>query len=175
MSIHLQRDLESLQVLVLAQSSVVEEMIRKASRAIRASRPELVDEITRLEQLVDEREVRIEEDCLKILALHQPVAIDLRRTAIILKINNDLERMADLAVNIAERAQNLNRYAEFEVPGTFDRMAQLTILMVKDALNAFVRLDVQAAREVCLDDNQVDDLNREVIDDMRGICERSRN
>lgn len=169
MSVHLQRDLDSLQLQVLAQSSVVEEMIRKASRAIRANRPELVAEIIEHEQIVDEREVRIEEDCLKILALHQPVAVDLRRTATIMKINNDLERMADLAVNIAERAENLTRYPEFVVPGAFDRMAQLTILMVQDALNALVKLEVETARDVCICDDQVDDLNREVIDEMRGV------
>ena len=169
MSIHLQRDLETLQRQVLSQSSVVEEMIRKASRAILAIRPELVAQIMEHECTVNEREVRIEEDCLKILALHQPVAVDLRRTATIMKINNDLERMADLAVNIAERAQNLARYSEFIVPEAFDHMAQLTVSMVQNALNALVKLDVGAAREVCLCDDQVDDLNREVIDDMRAV------
>ncbi len=169
MSIHLQRDLESLQIQLLAQSSVVEEMIRKACRAIHAIRPVLAAEIMDHEQLVNEREVRIEEDCLKILALHQPVAVDLRRTATIMKINNDMERIADLAVNIAERAQGLTLYPEFMVPETFDRMAQLAVTMVQDALNALVRLDVDAAREVCLRDDDVDALNREVINEMRGI------
>jgi len=167
MSIHLQRDLETLQQQVLAQSALVEEMIRKASRAIRGVRPELVSEIMDHEQLVDENEVLIEEACLKILALHQPVARDLRRVATILKINNDLERMADLAVNIAERAQTLADYADFHVPETLDRMAQLTVQMVKRALDALVHLDVDIARDVGASDDEVDTLNREVISEMQ--------
>lgn len=169
MSMHLQRDLESLAVNVLAQSSLVEEMIQKATAAIRRIRPELVSEIMDQEQLVDENEVRIEEDCLKILALHQPVARDLRRTATILKINNDLERMADLAVNIVERAQVLSRTAGFAVPEALDRMAQTTVAMVKRALDAFVRLDVDIAREVRLRDDDVDNLNRELIEEMQQV------
>ena len=172
MTIHLERDLESLQLQVLAQSSVVEEMIRKASRAIRVLKPELAAEIMEHEQLVNEREVCIEEDCLKILALHQPVAIDLRRTATILKINNDLERIADLAVNVAERAQNLTRHSEFMVPETFDRMAQLAVSQVQDALNALVELDVEKAHAVCIRDDDVDALNREVIDEMQVVMRK---
>lgn len=169
MSKHLQRDLESLERLVLAQSSLVEEMIHKASRGLREMRPELVDEVIQRERLVDEREVGIEEDCLKILALHQPVAVDLRRTATILKINNELERIADLAVNVAERGQKLSQYPGFVVPPSFDRMTQLAVLMVQDALDAFVKHDVNLARDVCRRDDEVDSLNREVIDEMQQI------
>ncbi len=169
MSMHLQRDLESLERRVLAQSSLVEEMIYKASKAIRRIRPELVSEILEREDLVDENEVTIEEDCLKILALHQPVAKDLRLTATILKVNNDLERMADLAVNIAERAQCLSRCHGFMVPEALDRMAQVTVKMVKRALDALVHFDVDIARDVCLCDDEVDTLNREVIAEMQEI------
>lgn len=166
MSRHLQRDLDLLERHVLAQSSIVEEMIQKASRALREIRPELVAEIMDRERIVDENEVQIEEDCLKILALHQPVAVDLRRTATIMKINNDLERIADLAVNIAERAQSLSRHSGFVVPETFDRMAQLAVSMVRRALDALVKLDVNVAREVCLRDDEVDSLNRDVIEEV---------
>lgn len=169
MSKHLQRDLQLLERQVLAQSAIVEEMIHNACRALREMRPELVAEITEQEWLVDEQEIQIEEDCLKILALHQPVAVDLRRTATILKINNELERIADLAVNIAERAQSLSQYAEFAIPDTFERMAQLAVSMVRNALDALVKLDLQIARDVCLRDDEVDALNRNVIDDMRAI------
>jgi phosphate transport system protein len=169
MSKHLQRDLESLERQVLAQSSLVEQMIHKASRALREMRPELVAEITDRERLVDEQEVHIEEECLKILALHQPVAVDLRRTATILKINNDLERIADLAVNIAERARSLSQHSGFAVPETFDRMTQLAVLMVRSALDALVNGDVHIARQVCLRDDEVDDLQREVIDETRQV------
>jgi phosphate transport system protein len=169
MSQHLQRDIEALEQQVLVQSSIVEEMIQKASRTIREMRSDLVAEITDREQFVNEQEVRIEENCLKILALHQPVAVDLRRTATILKINNDLERIADLAVNVAERAQSLSQHIGFVVPETFDRMTQIAVSMVRESLDAFVKLDVPAAREVCMRDDEVDALNREVIDAMRQV------
>ena len=103
MSKHLERDLDDLEGRLLAQASIVEAMIQKASRGLIETRPELVARVIELEQQVDREEVAIEESCLKILALHQPVAVDLRRTATIMKINNDLERIADLAVNMAER------------------------------------------------------------------------
>ncbi len=167
MSKHLHRDLESLERQVLDQSAIVEEMIYKSSRALRELRPELTAEILKLERLVDEQEIRIEENCLKILALHQPVAVDLRRTAAILKINSDLERIADLAVNVAERAVSLSQHSGFVVPESFDRMAQAAVSMVRDALDAFVKLNLQLARDVCLRDDDVDAFNREVIDEMR--------
>lgn len=169
MSRHLQRDLESLERHLLAQSSIVEEMTHKASRAIQKYEPDLVAEIMDREELVDEEEVHIEEACLKILALHQPVAVDLRRTATILKINNDLERIADLAVNIAERAQKLARHSGLEVPEEFDRMARLAISMVQDSLDALVNLDTRIAQDVCQRDDEVDTLNREVIGEMRHV------
>lgn len=169
MSIHFERDLENLERQVLAQSALVEDMIRMAGRAIRGIRPELVSEIMDSEKLVDENEVQIEEGCLKILALHQPVARDLRRTAIILKLNNDLERMADLAVNIAERAQILARFPQFDVPEKLDRMVQVAVDMVKQALDALVNLDVEVAREVCSRDDDVDNLNREVIEQVQHV------
>ena len=167
MSQHLQRDLEALKRQVLVQSVIVEDMIQMASRTLRDNQAELIAEITERERIVDEQEVLIEENCLKILALHQPVAIDLRQTATILKINNDLERIADLAVNVAERAQGLSRHIGFIVPESFDRMTQVAVSMVRESLDAFVKLDVSVAREVCLRDDEVDALNREVIDEMR--------
>ncbi len=166
MSKHWQRDLSALQRAVLGMSSQVEEMIDKACRALRDSRIELVDEVIALEEGVNEREVQIEEECLKILALHQPVAVDLRRTAMLLKINNDLERMADLAVNIAERTRCLSRFATFAIPERFDSMARLATGMVNASLDAFVHLDSEAAREICHQDNLVDDINRQNIDEM---------
>ncbi len=169
MSKHFERDMDALERQLLAQASIVEEMIQKASRALREMRPEMVSEVTSRERLVDEREVQIEEACLKILALHQPVAIDLRRTATIMKINNDLERIADLAVNIAERAQSLSENGGLLVPATFDRMVEITVVMVRASLDAFVTLDIDIARDVCLRDDEVDDLNREVIEETQEL------
>ena len=166
MSKHLERDLEGLERQILAQSAIVEEMIGKACRALRDRRGDVAGALFEKEEHINEQEVRIEEECLKILALHQPVAIDLRRTATILKINGDLERIADLAMNVAQRAEALSPYHEFEIPESLERMAQLAIKMVRQALDAFVELDVELARDVCLRDDEV---NRQVIDEMYGV------
>ena len=103
MSMHLQRDLEALEQNLLNQSSVVEQMVFRACQSLRELRVDIVQEVLASEETVNYREVEIEEECLKILALHQPVAVDLRRVATVLKINGDLERIADRVTNICER------------------------------------------------------------------------
>lgn len=166
MSKHLERDLESLEREILDQSSRVEEMISKACQALLERRPDLAQEVAAKELEINVREVKIEEECLKILALHQPVAVDLRRTATVLKINTELERIADLTVNIAERTISLAEHPEFEIPAKLERMFVRASDMVHDALDAFVDLDVEQAREVCRRDDEVDEFNRQVIDDL---------
>ncbi len=166
MSKHLERDLEALEREILAQSSLVEEMIAKSCRALVDRRIDLSSEVVDSEQQIDMREVHIEEECLKILALHQPVAVDLRRTATVLKINTELERIADLAVNIAERTSSLSEHLDFEIPDKVEQMAIKATDMVHDALDAFVELDVDGARSVCRRDEEVDLLNRQVIDEL---------
>jgi len=151
---------------ILAQSSLVEEMIVKACRALIERRADITTEVIANEEGINMREVKIEEECLKILALHQPVAVDLRRTATLLKINSELERIADLAVNVAERTQSLSEHLELEIPDRLERMSAKATDMVHDALDAFVDLDVAAARNVCRRDDEVDDLNRELIDEL---------
>ncbi len=166
MSKHLERDLERMEREVLAQSSRVEEMIAKASRALVDRQSTIADELMVIEEVVNEREVQIEEECLKILALHQPVAVDLRRISSALKINSDLERIADLAVNIARYTASLNDYPEFEVPSKLEWMSTAAAEMVHSALDAFVKLDSSAALAVCQRDDEVDDCNREVIEEL---------
>lgn len=167
MSKHLQRDLEKLQRQLLALSSSVEDMINKACRSLRQKQSNLAEQVIHSDNAIDQQEVAIEEECLKILALHQPVAIDLRRTATAMKVNNDLERIADLAVNIAERALCLAAHPELEIPANLHQMAELATAMVRDALDSLVRLDVNLARQVCTRDERVDAFNRQVIDDLR--------
>src|SRR5450755_4094220 len=154
MSKHLERDLEALEREILAQSSLVEEMIAKACRALVDRRADMSNEVVASEQEIDMREVKIEEECLKILALHQPVAVDLRRTATVLKINTELERIADLAVNIAERCASLTECPDYEIPDKLERMSIKATDMVHDALDAFVDLDVAGARDVCRRDEE---------------------
>lgn len=173
MSIHLQRDLEALEQNLLNQSSVVEQMVYRACQSLRELRVDVAREVLASEEMVNFREVEVEEECLKILALHQPVAVDLRRVATVLKINGDLERIADLAVNICERTYSLASHPDFAMPAHLEEMAEIAIGMVRDALDAFVRQDVDAARDVCLRDDSVDDLNRQVIDDLHALVEVS--
>lgn len=172
MSVHLQRDLDRLEQELLGQSSVVERMVTQACAALAELSTAQFDAVQRSEDRVNEAEVRIEEEALKLLALHQPVAVDLRRVATVLKINSDLERIADLAVNICERTRSLVEYSEFRAPADLRQMTAEATSMVRDALNAFVRLDVDAARDVCLRDDVLDDLNRQVIDDLVRLMEK---
>ncbi len=164
MAIHLNRDLENLQRRVLSLASAVEQTVDRAMRALFDRDLELATALMESDTPIDMEENQIEEDCLKILALHQPVAVDLRRVASILKINNDLERMADLAVNIAERATELARGPEVPVPPLFRQMTDLTNSMVRYSLDAFVKLDSALAKRICRMDDEVDRYNREIID-----------
>ena len=166
MSIHLSRDLENLQRRILKQASAVEQMVEKAITALFDRDLELTQKLIDGDAPIDMEDTRIEEDCLKILALHQPVAVDLRRVASILKINTDLERMADLAVNIAERAYALAHGPEAPVPRAFRQMTDLTNTMVRDSIDSFVRLDAVLAKRVCRLDDEVDRFNREIIEEV---------
>src|SRR5690606_34608368 len=157
---------------VLTLSGFVEEMIDRATMALCDRSDEMAREVVDSDAEVDQREVQIEEDCLKILALHQPVAGDLRRIATVLKVNNDLERIADLAVNISQRARAINRYPQFPIPDDVRRMAALATRMVRSAMDAFVNLDADAARAVLRTDGEVDKLNVRVIDQLTETMQR---
>jgi phosphate transport system protein len=163
MSIHLQRELEHLQRRILALASAVEQAVERAVRALFERDAELAFSLIEGDTAIDLEENEVEEECLKILALHQPVAVDLRRVASILKINTDLERMADLASNIAERVSELNQGPPVPIPPMFQRMADLTNTMVGESLDAFVKLDLELAKRVCRLDDEVDRYNRDII------------
>jgi phosphate transport system protein len=173
MSKHLKHDMDDLHREILSLSARVEEMIDKATRALSERRYELAAEITAADSEIDRREVRIEEECLKMLALHQPVAGDLRRIATVLKVNNDLERIADLAVNIAERARCLQEHPEFPIPAKLREMVLLATQMVRGALDAFVNLDALSARRILLLDDTVDQHNVEVINELQDAMRAS--
>jgi phosphate transport system protein len=163
MSKHLERDLEELQRDILTLAAAVEEAIYKALRALQERDVALARVVIEGDGAIDVQENRVEEECLKLLALHQPVAVDLRRVAAILKINTDLERMGDLAVDIAERALALARPPYMPVPDSLQRMTDLTASMVRQSLDAFVHLDTHLARRVMRLDDEVDRYNDEII------------
>jgi phosphate transport system protein len=172
MTKHLQRDLEAVYNDVLSLSAMVEEMIDHAALALIERRYDLAAKVIASDEAVDRREVRIEEECLKILALHQPVAIDLRRIASVMKINNDLERIADLAVNIAERSLSLDEFSQFPVPQKLSRMVSLATQMVRDSLDAFVNLDTLAAKRIMRLDDSIDEMNVEVIEELQSFIQK---
>src|SRR4026208_1513269 len=145
MSKHLQRDLDALNTDLLNISSMVEEMIDKATQALADRRYDLADEVVKSDEFVERHEVHVEEECLKMLALHQPVAVDLRRIATMLKVNADLERIADLAGSIAPRATALRGYPAFPIPDRLPQMVVLATQMVRGVMDAFVNIDTAAA------------------------------
>ncbi len=173
MSKHLERDLDNLQKDLLALAASVEEAIHKAIRALQERDVPLAEEVIDGDNDIDEEENHVEEECLKVLALHQPVAVDLRRVAAVLQINTDLERMADLAEDIAERAVALARWPALPIPGDLQRMTDLASSMVRQALDAFVNLDARLARLVCRLDDEVDRYNKSIIDELIRLMQRS--
>ncbi len=166
MSKHLQRDLDSLRHDLISLATSAEEAIHKAIRSLRERRTDLAEEVIAGDSQIDEEENHVEEECLKILALHQPVAVDLRLIAAAMKINTDLERMADLAEDIAERSLQLAQPPYVPIPEKLQRMTDLTATMVRDSINAFTNLDTRQARAVCRLDDEVHGLNRDIIEEI---------
>lgn len=173
MSKHLERDLENLQRTIVAMASSVEEAISKAIRSLCERDGTLAEQVIAGDNEIDEEENVVEEECLKILALHQPVAIDLRRISAALKINTDLERMADLAEDIAERALQLIEAPFIPIPDKLQRMTDQTTSMVRQSLDAFVNLDAPLARRVVRLDDEVDQFNVEIIEDLLEVMRSS--
>lgn len=163
MSVHLVKEIDKLKKNILSLSAMVEESVQKAVKAIETRDTNLAKVIVEFDQEIDKREVDVEEDCLKILALHQPVAIDLRFIVAILKINSDLERIGDLAVNIAKRAFNIANFEKPDYSFDFSTMAQKSILMLKKALDSLVNMDADLAREVGAADDEVDTMKRQIV------------
>ena len=160
MAVHLQKEIEDLKRKVLSLGADVEENVHKAVLSLQKRDSTLAEQIIAADYYIDRREVDLEEDCLKILALHQPVAIDLRFVIAVLKINNDLERIGDLAVNIAERAVFLTSEPPIDIPFDFPGMSEKTKIMLKNSLDALVNMDAKLARAVCAADDEVDAINR---------------
>ncbi len=167
MSKHLERDIHALHQKLMNLFGIVEKMIDKAVCALCEKRIELAKEVIETDTLVNTAEVEIEEDCLKILALHQPFAGDLRRIATVMKINVELERMADLSCNIAERAECMHQHPFFPMPDELPSMVVEAKKMIRMALNSFVESDADAARVVISLDAEVDRYNLEIISELK--------
>jgi phosphate transport system protein len=166
MAIHLQRDLNSIRKELLSLAIDVEEAIHNAIRSLQDRDARLAQRVIEGDSTIDQYENHLEEECLKVLALHQPVAIDLRRVASAIKINMELERMADLAEEIAERAIRLTELPQVPIPMRLQAMTDVVVTMVRQSLAAFFALEVKAARRVIGLDDDVDRFNNEIIGEL---------
>ncbi len=162
MGIHLHRDLEDLTRKLFEVGTMVEQATNDAIESIIDRRADLANHVLQGDMRIDQLEVEVENDALKILALHQPVAIDLRFIVAVLKMNNDLERMGDLAVNIAERAKYLATHPKLDVRLHFREMGSVVRQMVRDCLDALTQRDPALARAVCARDDEVDRFNSDM-------------
>ena len=163
MDTHFQKELAKLKESLLKMAGLVEEAINNSVQALVKRDSDLVDKTMDLESRINAMDLDIEEMCLKLLALRQPMAIDLRFITAAMKINTDLERMGDQAVNIAERATSLNQEPPLKPYIDIPRMAEIAQTMVRDVLDSFVKRDSKLARSVLERDDLVDGLNHQVF------------
>ncbi|HET6882667.1 MAG TPA: phosphate signaling complex protein PhoU [Pirellulales bacterium] len=164
---HLHRQIEHLKQKILFVGSMVEAAIANAVTALVEHDESLAFKVLEEDSEIDRMEVDVEEDCLKVLALYQPVAVDLRFVVAVLKINNDLERMGDLAKNIAKRVLYLSRVDRVDVPVDFRAMAVRAQEMVKNSLDALVRGDSALAHQVRQSDDELDGMRRTIHEKIR--------
>lgn len=160
----MKREIEKLKQMLLTLCSQVEEQLWQSVKAIEKRDGRLARQVIDRDVQIDQMEVDVEEECLKMLALYQPVAIDLRFIITALKINNDLERIGDLSVNIAERAEFLADQEPVDMPFDFETMAGKTQAMVRLSIDALVNMDCHLAQQVCASDDEVDQINKEMYD-----------
>jgi phosphate transport system protein len=156
-----QKEIDKVKKMILQLTAMVEETLQASVKATIERNTELARRVITADEEIDQFEVEIEEECLKLLALYQPVAIDLRYVVAVLKINNDLERIGDLAVNIAKRALDIFQSGEaVEVPFDLNAMLSRTLRMVKRSSDSLVNLDTELARDVREADDEIDRLHR---------------
>lgn len=152
------REIDKLKKKFMVLGSMVEDRLQKACLAMQTREPDLLQEIVDADWEIDEMEIEVEEECLKILALHQPVASDLRLLVAIIKINNELERIADNAVNIAKRVQTISKDSTLTFRIDYQPMAAKVLKMFKLGLDALVTENADLARRIFLEDDEVDQL-----------------
>ncbi len=161
MSIHLSKEINKLKKLMSEECSLVEESMKQAIYSFTNHDVEIANDVIKQDKTIDNLEIELEEECLKILALHQPVAGDLRYVIACLKMNNDLERIGDLSAHIAKNTKVIsatNEFAEFEKK-CLRTMMEKSQKMLKDSLDALFDMNIDLAKMVCNADDEVDDLN----------------
>lgn len=169
MSQHFHKEMEHLHRNILAMCSTVEENINEAVNGLKGRSAGLAEELKIRDREINDLDVRIEEECLKILALYNPVAHDLRRVCSVLKIIGELERVGDLAVSIAERSAAIAVHPNFPLPKRLSEISRESLTMLHDSIDSYVELDADKARSVILHDDVVDELNVELLNELRVV------
>lgn len=167
MARHLHRELDKIKKRILSLGALVEERVHRTAEAIHSRDAAIAEKIIASDWEIDEMEVEVEEECLKILALYQPVAVDLRFLIATIKINNDLERIGDEAVNISERVVTMSKRPDPGFVFDYALMAEKSQAMLKMSLDALVNLDVDLAFKVITLDDAVDNLQKEAYDQIK--------
>lgn len=160
---HFEREMDHLKARLLHMGAAVEDLVARSIQALTERDLELAQQAIALEVEIDHQEIQIEEECLKLLALYQPVAGDLRFVTAVLKINNDLERMGDLGRHIAERALVLSQHREVRLPVDLRNMAAAVQRMLRTAMDAVVNQDAEIALHVIHSDNEIDEYHQEMF------------
>ncbi|GJQ58666.1 MAG: phosphate transport system regulatory protein PhoU [Candidatus Scalindua sp. AMX11] len=160
---HFDEELQELNTRLLHMSTLVEKAIRNAVMSLSERNGDLAEETIRADDAIDLLEVQIDELCVRLLALYQPVATDLRFITSAMEINKDLERIGDQAVNIAERTQEVIKLPIIKPLIDIPRLAELSQLMVKDSINSLVTRDEELAIDVCKRDDEVDNINEQIF------------
>jgi phosphate transport system protein len=160
---HFQEELEALQGRLLEMGGLAEERVRAAVHGLVSRELPAIDSVLRGDEPINTLHIEIDERCFKLLALHQPMAADLRQIVAAVKINTDLERVGDLAVNIAEAARRYARHAPVKRLIDIPRMGDIAQSMLRDALDSFVRRDTEMARRVLYEDDQLDGLKEQIF------------
>ncbi len=175
MTRHFHEEIQDLKQHLLRMAILVEEGIRKATEALVERNIEKAQEVIRREQDVNHAEIQVDEIGHSLLALDQPVAVDLRRLIMILKINTDLERMGDHAVNIAQRAIRAVKEPSYPIDPLIPKMANASSMMLKNALDAFIHEDVEMANAVLASDDEVDLYGDQIYEKYRALMESEAN
>ena len=181
-STHFDKELEELKDNLIYEGALVEKAISEAIKSLVERDSDLARKVIADDDIINDKEVKVDEFCLRLLALRQPAAKDLRFITMAIKINYDLERIGDMAVNISERALELNEEPQLKPYVDLPRMAIIVQQMVRESLDAFVREDVELAGKVTRDDQPVDQLHDQIfrelltfmMQDMKNVSRATR-
>jgi len=164
MSVHLQRQVEKVKKLVIGLGEEVEQAVQRAVTAVETRDANLARRVIENDTVIDQMEIDVEEECLHTLSVYQPVAMDLRYVVAVLKMNNDLERIADCASNICEQVVLLSREKPVDIEPFLDGMAEQVLHMMREALESLIAVDTDRAQRVIAADDRVDAIHRRMYE-----------